>query len=253
MTKDIKLVRYDISERDLTKLSTDQKAMFAILCLVLSEVEALRKVLALGSGRPSGLTELDQAEISQRTVFIRLISMKLIEVFKTLMLDGKYNQSTDVELNSFKDDHVKSEFNKLKKLPGYREALDQRKMMGFHFDLRHFRALSELPDVHQNHSAFVNGDIAFSAFPYGEILVAAAYGRDQGEFEHSEAVKKIEQQTAFIQSQMQAFTKLFQAFFDKFIEPIVSSSDGKIRAPASLVCRRYADPFPLFVLEEETS
>ncbi len=251
MTTEFSLSRYDVSPDCLSKLTTDQRAMFAILCLVLSEVEAFRKVLALGSMTPTGLDEVDHAAIGQRTVFFRLISMKLVEAFKTLMLDGSENKSDDEALRKFRDRIVKPEFQKIMKAPGYQEAIKQRKKMGFHFDLKHFRGLVDLPEVEVGHAVFIGAD--FQSFPYGEILIAAAYGVEEGAFNIASARKRIELHTKFIRKQIGGFSTVFDAFFSEFIEENAKISDGRLRVPNLLVAKRGKDPFPLFILDEDDS
>ena len=249
-TYELPMGRYEITDKVLIGLTPDQRAMFAILCLVLSEIEGLRKVLALAGNQATGLDELDQAEISQRTVFYRLISMKLIEVFKTLRFSGRHNKTDDVDLLRFKNERVLPELEKLEKQDGYCEAKAQRDRMGFHFDLDFFRGLVELPSLQSDHTVFINGDANFQSFPYGEILVSAAFGRSKNGFDLATALEAVELQTKFIQSQIQCFNRIFQAFFDEFLESKIELKSGKIRVPKILVARRGADPFPLFVIEK---
>ena len=241
---------YDVSDDCLQTLTADQRAMFAILCLTLSEIEAMRKVVSLGPSLPIGDDDLDTALISQKQVFFRLIAMKLFEVFKTLRLSGDENRSEDTELNSFRNEIVLREYNKLKKLGGYEKFRVQRNKLGFHYDLGKFRELGALEDSETSHVALVSEDLEFQSFPFGEILVTAELGGENGSYSEKRARDNLAKQTEFISEAIHCFTEVFQAFFSKFLEDKLEQREEVKALPDLVIAQRGKSPFPLILIPE---
>lgn len=248
----IELQRFKITDECLEKLSVDQRAMLAVLCLTDSEVDALKKALTLGPSAPVGDDDLDAAFISQKTVFMRMIGMKILEAFKTLMLAGEHNKTQDIELREFKDKIVQNEYDQLTHLDGFKFVRRQRDKLGFHYDLDEFRKLVALRGSGAEHSVLVAERYEFQSFPFGEISVASGHGNSAAAFCLSEARKSVEENSEFVRQAMRKFSVVFQAFFETFLRPHLKSEQIEKTVPDMLVARRNRTPFPLFVFPEAT-
>ncbi|MDX2482975.1 MAG: hypothetical protein QNK42_04885 [Pseudodonghicola sp.] len=249
---DVLFQRYEISDECLGKLTVDQRAMFAVLCLTVSEVDAMKKALTLGPSAPVGDEDLDAAFISQKTVFMRMIGMKILEAFKTLMLSKKENFSDDAGLNTFRRNHVLRAYNELKKIPGGSVVQQDRNKLGFHYDLERFRELVQRSRTNAEHSILVAKEFEFQSFPFGEISVASGHGNSAAAFCLSEARKSVEENAEFVRQAMRKFSVVFQAFFETFLRPHLKSEQIEKSVPDMLVARRNRTAFPLFVFPEAT-
>lgn len=249
---DVLFQRYEITDECFGNLSVDQRAMFAVLCLTVSEVDAMKNALALGPSASVGDEDLDTALISRKTVFMRMIGMKILEAFKTLMLSTKKNSSDDTGLNAFRRNHVLPAYNELKKTPGSSVLQQDRNKLGFHYDLERFRELVKRSETNAEHSILVAKEFNFQSFPFGEISVASGHGNSAAAFCLSEARKSVEENAEFIRQAMRKFSVVFQAFFETFLRPHLKSEQIEKTVPEMLVARRRRTPFPLFVFPEAT-
>lgn len=251
MMETIRLQRYEITDECLERLSVDQRAMFAVLCLCVSEVDAMRKVLILGPSAPIGDENLDTAFMSQKMVFMRVIGMKILEVFTTLSLSNKENESDDPGLKIFCCDVVSCHRMKLEKHQSYTLVKAQRNQRGFHYDLNAFRKIITRKGTTAAHSVLVSDQFEFQSVPYGEIAMASGLGDPLGDpnttYSQTDARDAFKNYTDFTTQAMRSLGIVSQAFFQTFLIPHLALSEIEKRVPVSLIARRNEVSFPLFV------
>lgn len=247
------LVSITVTDEILSRLSPDQRAMYAVLSLSVSELSSMQKILRLGPQEEIGASELDQGYLSQRFFIVRLMASKLLEVYKTLMGKGGKNSTSDNALVGFRTKSVKPRVGKLENHVGYELARLVRDKIGFHYDLDMFRAGCSLGDTSGEHNFLASEGMHSQLMPYGEIAVSAILGERNGTYYLERAKSNVVELSAFIIDAFSSLVEIFNSFLELFVIPQCSKEKISLTVPSTLLGVPGVSPFPLFFRSAETS
>jgi hypothetical protein len=243
----ISVEKFSVTPKLLEKLSPDQISMYAILSLGVSEVTAMQKVLQLGPQESVEDEFLNQAYLSQRIVFMRMISSKVLEIFKTLMLKGNENSTDDADLKTFKCEKVLPVVSSLKDHEGSEVAKTIRDKIGFHTDLSHFSSLGIERLTTQEHEIGL-GESSFSQFfPFGEIVVAALSCGEDLDANVNNARKWLLVWSDFVAKSLDDLVRIFDEYLREFLFQDIGLRSDAILVPNTLIAEKGLSPFPLFL------
>jgi len=240
------VVEIEVTQDILRRMSDDQRAMYAVLSLSISELSSMQKILRTGPQKVLANDNLDQGYISQRFYLLRLMTSKLLEVFKTLMGSSKESRTDDAELLEFRTEFVAPRMENLREHAGYPLAKTIRDKIGFHYDLSKFKEGCSPINSEQAHTFIASKGSHSQLMPYGEIAVATILGERNGEFCIDHAKLNIEKLSEFITSALSNLVEIFNCFLEAFVTSNCTRKEISLMVPPSLLGEAGVTPFPLF-------
>lgn len=154
---------------ELNAISTERRALFAILSFHLGEINCLQRLALLTTSREYENEHLDQLAMMQANTLIRTLSSKLFEFLVFISDDdGKFRRHFD--LDTLRKDFL-SEAEELKLDKGYFIAEEVRRKVAFHLDLN--RAIQSVRNFSRDFEVtfYIGKHDGNFAFPIGEHLV----------------------------------------------------------------------------------
>lgn len=259
------LTKIEITDEFLQSLTADQRALFAILSLAISEIETLRGGLKLGPQVQFEPEILGQVHATRQFALMRMISCKLIEVFGTLGLPESKQQPKirDATLQRFYDSEIRKKQNDFADLQGLPLARKLRDKVGFHYDFGMFKNAAKNFTASKNdkraesfshaHTLAFCPEMEFVGPVYGDMLVISMLPFDDyaGEYSNKGAKIGAEQLRLFCVEAGRLLQEIWEKFLQKFVLPHVALETVSMDIPELLLADKGGSPTPMFVRDEE--
>ncbi len=215
----------ELSWKDFSSLSDDQKSALSIVCFAVSEINSLMRIYAFSDHTLTGKAAIDYSILVQSHGILRSWSAKLFEFSEFVTFRDRKNRTSDDRLLELSRT-AKESFNALKRENGYVIARSLRHETTNHYLLDPVRKSLPFVSDRANCNFYLHKKNGNSVFPMGdEVVFIGRINREGAKIES--ALEKAEMYDQWWKWNLAATKWLHRVHFDFYKEFVEPRSKGK--------------------------